>query len=194
MEKEYESARNIKLETAYEKFESLTEDDVDTVPEPEIDGTASKLDSFICTVNKPLFFVLFVINVAIMLYAVSYNNIGTWVAYVGCLAEMLITNLGLFYLCYKIKLSKGKLKVRKVKVWEKILLFGGAILLGLVVSIGLAFYQVNNFANNMNGYAIPNSIDISPDEDIEVDSNEATETTSFSEEDILKELSGEEKA
>lgn len=169
------------LDETYEKFVSLKEDDKDTVSEPDIDGTATKLDSFICVVNKPIFFILFVINVAFMLYAVSFNNIGTLPVYVGCLIEMIVTNLLLFYACYKIKLRRGTLRVHKIKFWKKLLLLGGALLLGLVVSVCLAFYQVNRFANSINVNSQPNSIVTEPNEE---------ETSTVSKDETAEQLAG----
>lgn len=147
-----------KMDEAYEKFISCKETDEDIVPEPEIDGKASKMDKFICVVNKPIFFLLFMINVAFMLYAVSFSNLSTLLVYAGCLFEMIITNSILFIVSYRLKLKKGTLKVHKIKLWKKALLIGGAILLGLAVSIGLAFYQVNRYAGQIDSFSQPKSI------------------------------------
>ena len=168
-----------KLDDAYEKFMSLKEGDKDTVPEPDIDGKATKLDSFICVVNKPIFFILFVINVGFMLYAVSFGTLGTLPLYIGCLIEMVVTNLILFYACYKIKLTRGTLRVHKVKFWQKLLLIGGAIILGLIVSITLAFYQVNRYADSIGRLGQPNSIITDGDE-----------TSAIDEDEIVNELAG----
>lgn len=173
-----------KLDEAYEKFISCKETDEDIVPEPEIDGKASKMDKFICVVNKPIFFLFFMINVAFMLYAVSFSNLSTLLVYVGCLFEMILTNSVLFIVCYKLKLKRGTLKVHKIKFWKKALLIGGAILLGLLVSIGLAFYQVNRYAGQIDNFIQPKSINTN-----ESDSSEVSEDDS----DTAAKLAGAEK-
>lgn len=162
-----------KMDEAYEKFISCKETDEDIVPEPEIDGKASKTDSFICVVNKPIFFLLFMVNVAFMLYAVSFSNLSTLLVYAGCLFEMIITNSILFIVSYKLKLKKGTLKVHKIKLWKKALLIGGAILLGLAVSIGLAFYQVNRYAGQIDSFSQPKSITTDDSNDSEVSEDDA---------------------
>jgi len=169
-----------KLDDRYDKFESLSEDDTDYVPEPEIDGSATMLDSFICVVNKPMFFILFALNVAFMLYAVSFSTLGTWAVYVGCIAEMVVTNFLLFHVCYKYKLSRGKLKVHKIKAWKKAALFICAVVLGLAVAISLAFFEVNRLSNKVNAY-VPNG----------VATDDSTEdTTESNEDDIVNQLAG----
>lgn len=176
------------IDEAYEKFEARKETDDDTLPDSTIDSSATKLDTFICVINKPLFFILFALNVALMLYGVSFTRAGTWLVYVGCLIEMVVSNLVLYHICYKIKLSKGKLSIHKIKAWKKALLFGGALLLGVIVSIGLAIYEVNSFANSIGAtYQNEIIVDRFTDEEPTVDGEE---TTVVNENEIVAELAG----
>lgn len=179
------------LDKRYEDFESRKETDKDTIPDPDIDSSATKLDCFICVVNKPLFFVLFALNVAFMLYAVSFSTLGTWAVYVGCMAEMVVTNLLLFHACYKYKLNRGTLRVHKVKAWQKACLFIAAIVLGVIVAVSLAVFEVNRLQNEL-GLDVPSGIVVNSDTDTDgtEDTGETEAGTAVDEHEIANQLAG----
>lgn len=102
---------------------------------PTKDSTkkVDNLSKFICTVNKPLYFILFAINVTVLLSCTQLMQ-NIYLVYIISMVLFIGSFATLYFVCKNIKLKREELKVQRVVLWKKALFVVSSLVVGVLAS------------------------------------------------------------
>lgn len=126
-----------------ESFES-GKSHLDKDEEKRKEKAVDPFSKFICVVNKPLYYLIFCINVIILLMCTQYILVNVYLIYIISMVCFTVSFTLLYKLCKKHKEKVEELNIHKVTFVKKLLFVMLSVVVGIVASVISAAFALQN--------------------------------------------------